>query len=88
MNREFTVADLARILRLAAGEDGGVAEETVDVPFHELGLESLALLEASVLIRQEFGVDLDDSVLTDAGNPRALVGIVNNHLSVTAGTDG
>jgi act minimal PKS acyl carrier protein len=78
----FTVEDLARILRAGAGEDGGVSGSTLDIPFHELGLESLALLETTVLIGQEFGVDLDDSVLTDAGTPRAVIDIVNSHLSV------
>jgi minimal PKS acyl carrier protein len=83
MAREFTVEDLAGILRAAAGEDGGVGAETMDTPFYELGFESLSLLEATVLIGQDFGVDIDDSVLTDASTPRALIDIVNQRLAVT-----
>ncbi len=80
MSRTFTVDDLARILREGAGEDGGLDESTVDISFDELGLESLALLEATVLIGQQFGVDLDDSVLTDVNTPKALIQTVNDHL--------
>lgn len=80
MTQAFTVDDLARILREGAGEDGGLDESTVDMSFDELGLESLALLEATVLIGQQFGVDLDDSVLTDVGTPRELIKTVNDRL--------
>lgn len=84
MSQSFTVDDLARILREGAGEDGGIEQSTLDTPFAELGLESLALLEATVLIGQQFGVDLDDSVLTGVGTPRELIRVVNEGLAATA----
>jgi act minimal PKS acyl carrier protein len=84
MSLSFTVEDLARILREGAGEDGGLDDSTLDIPFAELGLESLALLEATVLIGQQFGVDLDDSVLTGVATPRELIRIVNEGLAATA----
>jgi acyl carrier protein len=77
----FTVEELRRILLEGAGDDGGIAEHTLDTPFHEIGFESLQLLEATVLIGKEYGVDLDDSVLTTVRTPRQLIDRVNGHLA-------
>lgn len=77
----FTVEELRRILLAGAGDDGGIGEQSLDTPFHEIGFESLQLLEATVLIGQEYGVDLDDSVLTTVRTPRQLIETVNSHLA-------
>jgi act minimal PKS acyl carrier protein len=76
----FTVAELRRILLEGAGDDGGITEESLDVPFEEIGFESLQLLEATVLIQASCGVDLDDSVLTTVYTPRELIDTVNSRL--------
>ncbi|MEX3106051.1 actinorhodin polyketide synthase [Streptomyces sp. V2] len=80
----FSIDDLKRILLDGAGEPEGPGVEaaTVDLGFQELGYDSLAVLETCTRIEREFGVSLDEEVLGDAGTPRALVDIVNNHLSV------
>jgi act minimal PKS acyl carrier protein len=81
----FTVEDLRRILREAAG-----AEETVDldgdildVDFQALGYESLALLETGSLIQREYGIELDESALTQVTCPRAFIDLVNEQLTGT-----
>jgi minimal PKS acyl carrier protein len=80
---QFTIADLKRILRECAGADENVDldGDIADVRFDELGYESLALLETSGRIEREYGIKLDDSTVTDAATPRALVELVNAHLT-------
>ncbi|WP_432073738.1 acyl carrier protein [Streptomyces wuyuanensis] len=83
---EFTLDDLKRILREGAGADEGVDldGDILDTRFEELGYESLALLETGGRIEREFGITLDDDVLTDADTPRALIAAVNSLLGVSA----
>ena len=82
-DKEFTLTDLRRILRAAAGagEEIGSDAHILDVPFEDLGFESLAVLETGARIQREFGVRLDDSVLADVVTPRALMEIVNAQLT-------
>ncbi|GGM05540.1 acyl carrier protein [Micromonospora yangpuensis] len=87
--RQFTFADLRRILIEGAGEAEGVqlGQDKVDVTFADLGYESLAMLETGSRIEREFGVTLDDSEVIDAATPGDLIAVVNAHLAVpTAGT--
>jgi act minimal PKS acyl carrier protein len=80
---EFSVHELKRLLREAAGEadgidlDGDIGDQT----FEELGYDSVSLLETSGLIRREYGVDLSDEALFEAGTPSALANIVSRELA-------
>ncbi|MFF3916338.1 acyl carrier protein [Streptomyces sp. NPDC001852] len=84
--REFTLEDLKRILRDAAGTEEGVdlEGEILDTELEALGYESLALLETAGRIEREYDITLDDSVVTDAKTPRALLELVNEQLLATA----
>ncbi|MBD0745902.1 acyl carrier protein [Streptomyces sp. CBMA152] len=77
--REMTIADLTRILRECAGEDEGVDldGDILDIPFAELGYDSLALLEASSRLEREVGVKLSDDAVSEAETPRLLLAAVN-----------
>lgn len=83
MSHELTVDDLRRILREAAGEtedvdlDGDIDDKTFD----ELGYDSIALLETGGRIERELGIRLEDTAVTDAGTPRALLRVVNERLA-------
>ncbi|WP_181796542.1 acyl carrier protein [Streptomyces sp. WELS2] len=82
--REFTVDDLKRILLEGAGADESVdldSADFLDSEFEALGYESLALLETGGRIEREFGITLDDTALTDATTPRALIEVVNAHIA-------
>ncbi|QKV93071.1 acyl carrier protein [Streptomyces sp. NA02950] len=81
----FNIDDLKGILHEGAGEPEGPGVETatIDLEFEELGYDSLAVLETCTRIEREFGVALDEEVLAQARTPRALVDVVNKHLSVT-----
>ncbi|MFF4032663.1 acyl carrier protein [Streptomyces sviceus] len=79
---QFTLNDLKRILIEGAG-----AEETVDLDgeildtdFEHLGYESLALLETGGRIEREYGIVLDDDVLSESNTPRALIDAVNAQM--------
>lgn len=80
---EFTIDDLRRILREAAGEpeDIDLDGDIIDVPFEELDYDSLALLETGGRIEREHAIRLEDSTITDALTPRALLAVVNDKLA-------
>lgn len=84
---EFTIDDLRRILVEGAGApDGpGVDTGTLDVDFGEIGYESLALLECGGRIEREYGVHLDEGQLAASRTPRALVTLVNEHITELSG---
>jgi act minimal PKS acyl carrier protein len=78
----FTIDDLTRILRDAAGADESIDldGDILDAGFDDLGYDSLALLETGLRIEREYGIELDDSTLTDAGTPRVLLAAVTARL--------
>jgi act minimal PKS acyl carrier protein len=82
---QFTLADLRRILLEGAGADEAVDldGDILDQGFEALGYESLALLETGGRIEREYDITLDDSVLSGATTPKALIEAVNAQLAVT-----
>ncbi|MFJ9409520.1 acyl carrier protein [Streptomyces sp. NPDC101393] len=79
---EFTIEDLKRILLEGAGADENVDldGEILDADFDQLGYESLALLETTVRIEREYGITLDDDVISENRTPRSLIDVVNTRL--------
>jgi act minimal PKS acyl carrier protein len=85
--KAFTLDDLKRILKEAAGVAEGVDldGDILDTEFDVLGYESLALLEAGSLIERECGISLDEEAVNDAHTPRTFIDVVNMQLApVTA----
>ncbi|MEU6102501.1 acyl carrier protein [Streptomyces flaveolus] len=82
----FTLDDLRRILREAAGADEGVDldGDILGTEFEALGYESLALLETGGRIEREYGITLDDDTLAEARTPGELVDAVNARLTDAA----
>ena len=77
---EFTITDLRRILRDAAGEVEPTGD-ILDVLWDELGYDSLALLETARRIETEHLIRLADTAIIDAATPRALLDLVNEQLA-------
>ncbi|GAA0900871.1 acyl carrier protein [Streptomyces thermoalcalitolerans] len=79
----LSIDDFTRILRESAGEDEAVdlSGDIADLPFTDLGYDSLALLEVAGRIARDYGVALPDEVLDGAETPRAFVDLVNAALS-------
>ncbi|MHC0431218.1 acyl carrier protein [Streptomyces sp. O3] len=82
----FTLDDLKRILLAAAGADENVDldGDILDTDFEELSYESLAILETCGRIERDYGISLDDTVVTEARTPRALLELVNAQLTEVA----
>ena len=75
---DMTLDDLRRVLIASGGEsDADMGGDILDVPFADLGYDSLALIESAAQIGQEFGVDLPDERVIALETPRELLGLVN-----------
>ncbi|WP_395570337.1 acyl carrier protein [Streptomyces sp. BK79] len=83
--KEFTLDQLKVTLLEGAGTDEGVDldGDILDTSFEDLGYESLAMLETVSRIEREHGISLDEEAVGEAGTPRALIQLVNDHLSAT-----
>lgn len=81
--KAFTLDDLKRILKEAAGVAEGVDldGDILDTEFDVLGYESLALLEAGSLIEREWGISLDEEAVNDAHTPGTFIDVVNMQLA-------
>ncbi|GEC09617.1 actinorhodin polyketide synthase [Streptomyces spinoverrucosus] len=84
--QSFSLDDLKRILLESAGADENIDldGDILDTDFEELSYESLAILETCGRIERDYGISLDDSVVTEAKTPRALLEIVNTQLAESA----
>lgn len=76
---ELTLADLRRILRESAGDDEAAAPDGdgLDVPFTELGYDSLVVLDAIGRIGAEYGLAIPDDAVGGLTTPRLLLDYVN-----------
>lgn len=86
MNR-LELTDLTALLRECAGEEEGVDldGDILDVPFGELGYDSLAVLQTTGRIERDFDVLLDEEAVDEAETPRAYLELINRALSERAG---
>ncbi|MER6950329.1 acyl carrier protein [Nonomuraea sp. NPDC005983] len=78
----FTLDDLRRIMREAAGEGESVDldGDILDTPFADLDYDSLAVLEMTVRVEREFGVKLGDDEVGGVKLPREFIELVNDRL--------
>ncbi|MGW7294768.1 acyl carrier protein [Streptomyces xiamenensis] len=77
----FGLDDLKRILLEGSGaqESVDLDGDILDTDFHALGYDSLALLETVSRIEREYGVVLDESMVT-AATPRAFLAALNSSV--------
>ncbi|WP_026361527.1 acyl carrier protein [Amycolatopsis nigrescens] len=80
---EFTTDDLRRIIRATVGVDDSVDldGDILDVPFTDLGYDSLAVLEVANKIEKELAVSVPDGAVGDMETPRDTIDYVNRQLS-------
>ena len=79
---ELTLPELMTIVREGAGADESLADGAPrgDVPFADLGYDSLALLETVNRIERRYGVRLSDDIADPANTPGWLLDEVNSIL--------
>ncbi|WP_433170079.1 acyl carrier protein [Actinoallomurus sp. CA-150999] len=84
--RDFTIDDLKRIMRAAAGEDEtlNLDGDILDVAFDELGYDSLALMETASRIERELGIALPEEELAEVTTPAGYLDFVNDRLPARA----
>ncbi|MFI6294199.1 acyl carrier protein [Nonomuraea sp. NPDC050790] len=78
----FTLDDLRRIMREAAGEGEAVDldGDILETPFADLDYDSLAVLEMTVRVEREFGVKLGDDEVGGVKLPSEFIDLVNSRL--------
>ena len=81
---QFTLDDLRRILREGAGDSGTLDGDITDVPFTDLGYDSLALLELSSRVEREYAVPIPDDAALAMRTPGAAVAYINDRLKASA----
>lgn len=86
MTTAMTIDDLMAILKDCAGEGENLAptESLQDTTFEEMGYDSLAVIEASARIEQDYGVVIPDDDIVDLRTPRALLAVVNESVAEPA----
>ncbi|RKT55616.1 acyl carrier protein [Saccharothrix australiensis] len=84
--KDFTMADLLRIMRECAGEDEAVdlGGDVGETDFADLGYDSLAILETAAAIGREFGVALPEEDIAGVRRPAEFVALVAARRAGTA----
>ncbi|TYB60582.1 acyl carrier protein [Nonomuraea sp. PA05] len=78
---ELRLDELKRIMRECGAEDAaGLDGDVLDVPFKELGLDSLAVMEIGARVERDYGVEMPDDVMDKLQTPRETLDFVNHRL--------
>ena len=79
----MTIDDLCVLLTECAGEpeSGAFPADATDVPFEDLGYDSLALIETTTRIAAVYGVRIPDDEISELRTPRDLLRRVNDTLT-------
>jgi act minimal PKS acyl carrier protein len=82
----FTLDDLIQTLRECAGEDEDIDldGDVLDVPFDDLGYDSLALFNTVSRIERDLAITLPDDVVSEAATPRALLDQIHESSGLPA----
>ncbi|HEX5494327.1 MAG TPA: SRPBCC family protein [Mycobacteriales bacterium] len=85
---DFTLDDLRQMMRSGSGEDESVdlGGDILDVPFTELGYDSLAVLELSSRIGRDHGIRVPDDAVQRMTTPREALAYVHELLTQAPST--
>lgn len=76
---ELTLDELIRLIETHAGEpdEGSLDVSVVDVLFEQLGYDSIRLLEVISQIKNRYGLDLSEEILSEMRTPRQALDKIN-----------
>jgi len=79
----FTLDELRTIMRDSAGVDESVDldADIADVPFEDLGYDSLAVLELTSKVSQRYAISVPDDAVAELTTPGRAVQRVNDWLA-------
>lgn len=79
---ELTIEELFQALIESAGESEIelAPSDSLDVPFSDIGYDSLALMETAAKITKRTGIKVDDQELNAAETPRQLLDLFNRAM--------
>ncbi|MFI9080849.1 acyl carrier protein [Streptomyces sioyaensis] len=82
------LTELTNLLRTHAGVNEGVDLEgdVLDVPFDELGYDSLAILQVTGVIERDNQIQLSEDTVVEATTPRLLLEFINEQLGAVSAT--
>ncbi|MFD0023824.1 acyl carrier protein [Streptomyces sp. NPDC058382] len=82
----MNLKELTTLLRECAGVGEGIDldGDVLDVPFDDLGYDSLAILQVTGVIERDNGIQLSDDTVAEASTPRLLLEFINESMSATA----
>ncbi|MFE2104390.1 acyl carrier protein [Kitasatospora sp. NPDC059463] len=79
---DLTLAALQEIIDSAIPEWGTtLTPENADLPFEELGVDSLALIETADRLQERYAVPIPDAAVDDLRTPRLTLAFVNAALA-------
>jgi acyl carrier protein len=84
--RELTLDQLKDFLSKAIGEDESVdlTGDILDLPFTDLGFDSLAVIDTTSKVERHFGIKLPGEDASDAATPREFLTVVNRELQAAS----
>lgn len=77
----FTLDDLRGVMRASMGEAVDLDGQIEDVPFIELGYDSLAVLELAGQVQRKYQVTIADDAMLELPTPLSVVEFVNKRFA-------
>ncbi len=76
----MTMAEFIEVIRACAGDpdDYDLDGDILDLPFGDLGYDSIALLEVSARLKHVHGIELGENDFTGLISPRAALDLIND----------
>ncbi len=78
---QFELSDLSALLQACGHEGTELDSGTLDVPFFDLGFDSLAMLQTTALVEHDYEITLPEEAVDEADTPRRYVDLVNAALA-------
>ncbi|MET7959570.1 acyl carrier protein [Micromonospora zamorensis] len=83
---DITLDDLRRVMAACAGADESVDldGDIIDVPFEDLGYDSLAVMETAAILERDYKVTIPDEKIAGLPTPRAMLDEIRHSLATAS----